>query len=353
MAARPMPSHPAFALADEHVSGLDYISVLRGGTMKHRSLLCALCLWVCAGCSPKPTVADVEGILGENIPGALRSVAALRGTQTDITAIADGSSVKFKSQLVLTQPLYEIKSFEEAARHSNSDLAAYEQLKRKAFELSGDLRNRFSSQIAATTVRPVFLAEATSAGTSGEWYGSFQAKKVVDRWLPTEFKTDVQPTFKGQARAALPQGAIELSTSADWFSKARAVQTELLASIEVAQKLEQKDADIAAARATAEQERESKNEVLAAQRNQARQLPLRIGFRNALVGGTAVLVVQGRDSMTVTLEVTRGLQHFTKALQLAPGKTVAVGHLEGWGFRAGDSLTFHHPSFDPLSTTVP
>jgi len=55
-------------------------------------------------------------------------------------------------------------------------------------------------------------------------------------------------------------------------------------------------------------------------------------MKPAVVGNTTTLVMLSARAMTIRLDVSRGVQRFTRDYQLVTGKPFSVGHLEGWAF---------------------
>jgi len=161
----------------------------------------------------------------------------------------------------------------------------------------------------------------------------------------SDFKTEVQPSFKGMPRKAFPEDAISADSASSWFAERKRDQQAFLQRVSDTQKLHETEERLAAAQATAEQEKQSRE-------RSDRRMPLNVSARPAALGGTMVLRLQVLRPMTVTLNVTRGLQRFSRELQLVPGRTVEFGHLEGWGFRSGDQVTLSNPAFDSLSFSV-
>lgn len=272
--------------------------------------------------------------------------------------------MKFKARLKLKQPLYEPTGFDAAARAAGADPAAFGEIEKAAQGLTVSGRAALDAAIKAATAKPMILAESAANGGSADWYGSFKVKKVVDKWVASEFKTDIEPKFHGRPRSDFPEGAIEASKAAPWFSDIKAQQVALMTKIDTAlqlekkdaeasRALEQKEAELAQARATAQREQAAKETLIAQQQRQARQMPVRVQFRKALIGGTLVLRVEAGQAMTIRMDVVRGLQTFARDLQATPGRVVELGHAEGWGFRSGDSIRLSNPQFDPVAFAAP
>ncbi len=321
--------------------------------MKSILIAATAALFLCVGCSSKPADGDVAGVLNENIPKALKAVATVEQTKADITGSGDDTVVKFKSILKLSQPLFEAVDFETVAKSTESDVALFHQIEEAAQGLSSAAKDELAVAIKAATTKPVFIAQTAAAGATAEWYGSFKDKKVVDKWVASDFKTEAEPALKGQPRAAFDATAVETSQAKAWFATLKTQQADVLQKIETTKKLAQKDTQIESATASAKMERDAKEQLLAAREKQLRQLPVTLSLRNAAIGNTKTVVMQSVRPMTIRLEVSRGLQRFEHDYQLVAGKPLAVGHLEGWGFMHGDVVRFSNPSFDPKVLTVP
>jgi hypothetical protein len=321
-------------------------------------------LALCASCSPKLSDADIAVVLSDNVPQPLKSLVTVEQVQSDISASGEGSLVKFKSQLKLKEPLFEAVDFETAAKAAGGDASLFRQIEESARGLAPADRESLAAAIQKATVKPVFIVQTAPVGTTADWYGSFSDKRVIDKWVSSDYKTDVAPLLKGQPRSTFGDSAVESTNAKVWFDDARTQQADLLQKMDTAKKLAQKDAEIdqaktsaaaevSQARAIAGAEREARETMAANHEKQARQMPVELSTRRALVGGTSVLVMQAAQAMTVRLEVVRGLQRFARDYQLVPGRPTQVGHVEGWGFLAGDAVRLSNPSFDPKVVTVP
>jgi hypothetical protein len=316
-------------------------------------LFCGIAATLCIACTSKPADTDVNSVVAENIPKEFKSFASAEQIQTEVTASGDEVAVKFKTQLKLNQSLFEPIDFDVAAKTAGGDVLLFQKVSERFKALSPAGQDAASAAVQVATQKPVFLSEAHAVGNSAEWYGSFKAKKVVDRWVASDFKTEVAPQFKGRPRSEFPDTAVESKNASSWFADIKKKQTELLQKIDVAQKFEQKEAELAGAQAAAQKERAEKDALIAAKEQQARQMPLKAQFRSAALGETSVLRLQVDKPMTVRLDVTRGLQKFARDLQMTPGRVLEIGHLEGWGFKAGDAVTLSNPSFDNISFSAP
>jgi hypothetical protein len=304
------------------------------------------------GCAPKPSEEDLKAVLAQNVAQPLKSSVAMEQIQTESSSSGDDQLVKFKSILKTSEPLFAPVEFESAAKSVGGNEALFGQIDSAAQALSPDARSRFAADVAKATEKPTFIAVATPAGTTSDWYGSFKVRKVVDKWLSSDFKTEVESKLAGQPRASFPANAIDVATAKAWFADLQPKQEALLQRLADARSLEQKDAELVQQQAATQQERQAKESLLAADQRKARQLPLQVSFRHAALGGTQVLRIQALRPMTVRVDVTRGLQRFARDLQVAPGRIAELGHLQGWGFKFGDQINLSNPAFDAVSFVV-
>lgn len=309
-------------------------------------------LVLCAGCSPKPSDSDIAGVLTENVPKALKSVVTVEQTQADISGGNDGSLVKFKSHVKLSQPLFEAVDFDAVAKSTSSDVGLFDKIAESAKGLAPASQEELAAAIKKTTFKPIFLAQTAATGTMAEWYGSFKSVKVVDKWVSSDFKTEVDPALRGQPRSAFDETAIDATQGSAWFAQRKIEQADVLQKIETAKQLAQKDTEIEQAKASAQTERAAKEAVIAADMKQVRRLPVAVTTQRAILGNTLTLVMRPTQAMTVRLDVSRGAQTFTHDYVLSPGRAVAVGHLEGWGFLPGDAVRLSNPVFDSMQLTI-
>lgn len=321
--------------------------------MNNKLLFCTVVAFLCVACSSKPTDADINSVIADNLPKELKSSVSVEQTQTDVSVNGEEVVVKFKTNLKLIQSLFEATDFDTAAKVAGGDIALFEKVADSWKALSPAGQEALSSMVETATHKPVFISEAKAAGASVEWYGSFKTRKLVDKWVASDFKTEVGPEIKGHPRSEFPDTAIESTRASAWFADIKNKQSELLQKLDVAQKLEQKDVEVAGAQAVAQKERAEKEALLAAREQQARRMPLNTQFRPAALGNTFVLRLQVDKSMSVRLDVSRGLQNYSRDLQMSPGRVLEIGHLEGWGFKSGDAVTLSNPSFDSISFSTP
>lgn len=321
--------------------------------MKFKLFFCIASIFIAVGCSSKPSESDVSAVLAANLAADLKAAVTIEQITTDMSGGGDEVNVKFKTQLRLKEPLFEIANFEAAAKAVGGDLVLFSEIEKKGQSLSESARNSVESEIKAMTSKPVFLTETGSIGSLGEWYGAFKAKKVVDKWLASDFKTEVAPKFTGSPRVKFPVEGISVASAPEWFTKMKTEQLVFMGKLDSLMQLEAKDEEIAKAQALADQERQAKENLMAAEQKMARRLPFsELVLRPAKLGGTLVLRIQPVQSMTVRLDVVRGLQQHSRELQLKANVRFEYGHLEGWGFKPGDSVAVSHPSFDPVMFTI-
>jgi hypothetical protein len=304
------------------------------------------------GCAPKPSDEDLKEVLAQNVATPLKSSVAIEQLQTESSGRGDDQLIKFKSVLKTSEPLFAPVEFESAAKSAGGNVGRFGQVESAAQALSPEARDKFSADVVKATEKPTFISVATPVGSTSDWYGSFKVKKVVDKWLSSDFKTDVEPGLAGQPRASFPANAVDVAQAKAWFADLQPKQEALLQRLADAKSLEQKDAELAQQLAATQQERQAKESLLAAEQSKARQLPLQVGFRHASFGGTQVLRIQALRPMTVRVDVTRGLHRFARDMQVAPGRIVELGHLEGWGFKSGDQVSLSNPAFDAASFVV-
>ena len=308
---------------------------------------------LCMGCTPKLNDEEVTKVVGENLPAQLKAVVSLGKVQTDIASGSDESTVKFKTQLKLSQALYKEIDFDSAAKTSNGDAGLFQQVEEAARGLNTQDREALAESIQKATMKPAFIAVVSPEAAVSDWYGSFKSKKVIDKWVSSDFATEVAPKFEGRPRSEFKDSAIDVANGTAWFAEAKTRQLEVLQKMDVAKKLADKDSEIQAAKAAAANEREAKEAVLNAVEKSARQLPVELKVRKAALGGTLVLIMSAAQPMTVRLECARALQRFSRDIQLVPGRPTSFGHLEGWGFLSGDSVRITNPGFDPKIVTIP
>lgn len=316
-------------------------------------VLAAALLTLLGACTTKPSSDDVHVVLQQNLPESFREVARVEQLQTEMTTESNSVVIKFKAQLKLSEPLYAAADFSRAAESAGVDPVKFASAERTLQSVPDNLRQQFEGDIQRLLRRPTFIDQKAAAGAVSEWYGSFRSKKVVDKWVVSDFHTDVLPTIAGVRRSALPSDALSLQKAPDWFTGVRREYEEIFRRIADAQKVQQAEERAAVAQAAAQQERDARERAVALATQQARQMPIRYGFRQAALGGSMVLRIQVIAPMTVTLNVVRGHQRFTRNLQLLPGRTAEFGHLEGWAFRGGDQVTLTNGSFDPVEFKAP
>jgi hypothetical protein len=154
-------------------------------------------LALCAGCAPKPSNTDIEAVLTEHVPNAFIAVASVEGTQADITGGSDASLVKFKSHLKLSQPLYKAVDFDANLKSTASDVTRYALIEESARALTPAVRDKFAAAIKKASFKPVFIAQTAPTGATADWYGAFRTIRVVDKWVASDFNTEVDPALDG------------------------------------------------------------------------------------------------------------------------------------------------------------
>lgn len=303
----------------------------------------AVLVTLVAACSNNPTPNDIQRTLQERTPDAYKGITSVRPVQTEMNSEADNTVlVKFKAEIVLTEPLYMATDFSRAAQSAGVDMQKYGLAESALRSMPRNLRESVEAEAQRLLKRPTFIEQTTPGAATSEWYGSYRTKKVVDKWVITEFHTHVMPAFKGVAKASLPADALTLQDASGWFSNARRDYELVFQRAADAQRVQQAEQRAAQAQAIAEQ-----------MQAEARKMPVNVGFRRAALDGSMVLRMQATAPITATLSVSRGHQSFRRDIQLAPGKTTELGHLEGWGFRSGDRLTLTNSSFDSLEFLAP
>lgn len=327
------------------------------------ALLASLLL---AACSSKPSETDIASFLNENLPTQFKTALKLDQITSETNSAGDEVTVKFKAQLKLTQPLFEGADFEVVAKSQEFDVSGYSEIERRSKELTDQNLAAVSAAIQPALAKTEFIKETSPADSVSEWYGSFKSKKVVDKWVSSDFRTDIPLKLSGKPRAEFSEAATPVSRASGWFAAMKTSQGDALAKIGAAKILQDKDVEIAQGKAEAEQvrkekdaaiaqaervseqERQAKEKAMAAHQKLLRKMPVEITTRNALVGGTIVLRIQSQVPMTINLTVERGLQKHSRDLQLAANKVLEYGHAEGWGFKSGDVVTISNPAFDPF-----
>lgn len=308
-----------------------------------------------AACTSRPSTEEVAVVLQQNLPETIREAARIETSKTEMatTGQSDSMVVKFKAQVRISEPLYAAVDLSRAAEKAGVDLAKFSTSDRMLQSIPDNLRTEFEGEIRRLSIKPTFVEERVQAGAMSEWYGSYRATKVVDRWVVSDFHTDVPPAFVGVKRAALPPDSVPLQTAPVWFTETQRDYDNLLRRISDAQRVHQAEARATEAQAAAQHERDAREQVVAAATQQALKMPISYRFRSAALSGSMVLQMQVITPMTVTLNVTRGHQHFSRDLQLLPGRTVEFGHIEGWGFRGGDEVTLTNSRFSPVVFSAP
>ncbi|TWO71451.1 hypothetical protein FN976_11080 [Caenimonas sedimenti] len=312
-----------------------------------------------AGCTTKPSDAEIQQALVAHLPEKHKTVLQVDQVQSESSGMGDDLVVKFKARVSTREPLYMPADMAQAAKAAGADLEAVARLEEALKTLTAVAKEPLQADIERATSRPQFFLVATPAQTGMDWYGSFKAKKVVDKWITSQFQEDVPLKLDGLPSATLPAGAVLPQAAEQWFAETRRAQLALLARLDDAKRIAQKDAELAAAQAATEQaraaadhERQQKEQLANTMERQARRLPISVNARQSAIGKGQVMVLETRQPITVRLEVRRGAQSFTRDLQLAPGRKIEIGHLEGWAFASGDQVQISNPGFDPARFTV-
>ncbi len=187
---------------------------------------------LCAGCSSKVSDHDVAAVLTENVPSGLKAVVAVGPTQAHISSTNDNSLVEFKSQLKLTQPLFESVDFGTMAKSTHSDISLLGKIEERAQGLAPAARDELAADIEKATRIPTFIVQTAKAGDASDWYGSFTRKSFGNMWVWSDFKTLAEPKLRGQPRTAFSEAAIDESNAKTWFAESRARQVDVLQEIE-------------------------------------------------------------------------------------------------------------------------
>lgn len=305
-----------------------------------------------AACSPKPGPEDISAAVRENIPGSIATLAQFDAAEAESRSEGEGFLVTFKAHLKTKEALYRLVDPVKVAADVGAvlSLSALEEVVRTT---PPEVTEALANDLKPLLARPAFFEPTAAAGTPIEWYGSMRMKKVVDKWVTTEVKSEVPPSIPGAPRALIPPDAVELSKAKDWFSDREKQQRFMVQRLADATKVKSAEQGAARAEAVAQRERELRDNVVAAVQQHARQLPIRYGFRRAAFGGTEVLELQSNTAITLRMEVRRGYQQLVRDLQVVPGRTLSFGHIEGWGFRSGDAVRLTNGAFDPTTFTAP
>lgn len=90
----------------------------------------------------------------------------------------------------------------------------------------------------------------------------------------------------------------------------------------------------------------------------ARQMPVSITFRQALMGGGYVVQFHNKSGKNLPLKITVKNPTFNKtktfdAVANAGPKPLEIGHMEGWTFASGDVIEVVSEGFDPIEAKIP
>jgi hypothetical protein len=109
------------------------------------------------------------------------------------------------------------------------------------------------------------------------------------------------------------------------------------------------------ARVSAEQQQLQSTEARLAQEVRP-DLPIKVGFRPALLGGGKIAVIQNVSNreIEVTLDVLSPATGLTyhRALVLDANRVQQIGKAEGWEFATGQQIKLSNPQYRPIAGTV-
>lgn len=306
-----------------------------------------------AACSSKPSSEEINAAVREHVPSKAGTVAEFNSADAETRPEGDGFVVNFKAHLRTKEALYRVLDASKVAADVGADLGPFKELEDATRAAPEDVKSDLAEDLRRLSTRPTFIEQTVPARKPVDWYGSMHMKKLVDRWVITDVRTEVEPVLVGSSKNQLPSDAVELARAKDWLAELANQQHVMAQRLFDRTRARVAEEKAARSEAVAQSEKDARAKVVEAVQQQARQLPIRYAFRPAVLGGTGVLQLQSSTPMTLRLEVSRGYQHFAKDLQVAPGRTVSFGHLEGWGFKTGDVIRFSNSSFDPATVTVP
>lgn len=87
------------------------------------------------------------------------------------------------------------------------------------------------------------------------------------------------------------------------------------------------------------------------------EMPVLVQYRQALLGSGLVASFRNTSARDLAILATFTNptlnQSKTFRLDLAPGQTKEVGHLEGWNFASGDTIKLTHNDYKALTVTLP
>ncbi len=88
----------------------------------------------------------------------------------------------------------------------------------------------------------------------------------------------------------------------------------------------------------------------------ARELPVSVTFRRAVVGAGYVIQIHNKSGKSLPLKITATNLTFNKTTtfdKVAGPVPLEIGHMEGWTFASGDLIEIASDGFDPLKTKIP
>jgi hypothetical protein len=91
--------------------------------------------------------------------------------------------------------------------------------------------------------------------------------------------------------------------------------------------------------------------------SKARQLPVQVTYRKALLGNGYVLALHNRTRESLALNVTLTNPTFnrtkTYSVVVDAGAIQEIGYLQGWTFTAGDQIEVDNAKYDALKVMIP
>jgi hypothetical protein len=329
--------------------------------------LAVFALVLSVGCAKKPELADVQQYLASGLEKAApyRVGAVVVETESG----AEGKAVvKFKAELVTDEPLYvRVGAAEELAKTGWKE-AELDSAIESAAQLPADLAEKVEKAKPKRAADLVVLKQSVAANEKRVWYGTVDAKYLVDRWSFANLATEKRETFDGQKRASFPSDAIVLGSpeAPKAFEEAVAARRNYIEAIASAQAIVKErglreDAEKqAAAEIQRERQTRAEAEMRAAAEARSRQaaeqqaeaarrkMPVQIEFRKAAMGRGNVAVIRNTSAEMLELGVTisDGFKVWRKVVQVrpanTPGSMTEIGWAQGWDFKSGDALKLEH-----------
>lgn len=182
-------------------------------------------------------------------------------------------------------------------------------------------------------------------------------------WLYNQATRDVEAQ-KVSVSALQLEIAKEVARSAELKSDLNAsrtdAQTLAAKSAQLSSEVDSKEQALAAERENVEAEKSKVDSVQAAldqEKSRLPAVPVRIEMRPSLAGRGLVAIFTNTSALQ--LSVVMGTRNPTtqaivrKSLQIAPGKKVEIGYLEGVQFASGDEIRMRSAGFEEISYNVP